>query len=122
MKSNKTKDYTSFNGMVVKLQERTYNNKVRTLITSFLQEETGFWMGHPYDVDEKRIYCGRSFSPFIEEIIDISPISKDEYEFWKKKYDEYHSDIVSRGGYDSCEENIKSLVPYYSEKDSEKDS
>lgn len=111
--NSNSKDYRSFNGMVVKIQERTDDNKVKTLIASFNQNENGFELGHPYDVDDKNMYCGRSFSPFVEEIVSISPITKEEFRLWKKEYTDFHLDTISYKGYDSCEEKLDLLTPYY---------
>lgn len=111
--NSNSKDYRSFNGMVIKIQERTYGNKVKTLIASFNQDENGFELGHPYDVDDKFMYCGKSFNPFVGEIVSISPITKEEFCLWKKEYNDFHLDTVSYKGYDSCEERIELLTPYY---------
>ena len=113
METNSTNDYTQFNGMVVKVSEKNYDGSMRTVVASFRQEENGFTLGHPYDTETKFMYAGASYNPNIGDIIGISPITMEEFQTWKREYADFHCETISQKGYDSCEEDIGMLKPYY---------
>lgn len=107
------KDFTKYNGMIVKLTEITWDQKEITVIASFNQVDNGYELGHPYNVSDKFMRCGRSHNSDISCIKEILPITKEEYGVWKKEYNDFHLDAIAYKGYDSCEENINLLIPLY---------
>lgn len=107
------KDFTKYNGMIVKLTEITWDQKEITVIASFNQDDNGYELGHPYNIADKFMFCGKSYNPNISCIKEISPITKEEYRIWKKEYNDFHLDTMAYKGYDSCEENINLLIPLY---------
>jgi hypothetical protein len=59
------------------------------------------------------MYAGASYNPNIGDIDSICPITKEEFQTWKIEYTDFHCETVSQKGYDSCEEDITMLKPYY---------
>ena len=76
------KNYKRYNSKVVKLTEN-WNNNNSTVIARFSQEGYGYDLGHPYDIENKFVYCGSSHYPNTECIVSIEPVTMEEYELWK---------------------------------------
>ena len=78
-------------------------------------------ISHPMNLKTKYILCGAGFyklSEFSEKITVLKSPSEHELEIWKKNYLEFHDNIVSDKGYDSCSENLSfvKLWPEVEEK------
>ena len=108
------KNYKRYNNKVVKLTENLNNNN-RTVIARFNQNNWGYDLGHPYDIEDKFMYCGSSYCANTDCIVSIEPVTIEEYEFWKKEYIQFHKETVEDKGYDSCEENLDIISPLLSQ-------
>ena len=66
-------------------------------------------IGHPLSLETGEIDAGGYF--FYKQL-KPKPVTLEQIELWKKKYEEFHEMILEENGYDMCEEdaNIQPLL------------
>ena len=102
----KQSDYNKFAGQICKLVYTEFFGIQYECVAMVHEDKIGYTadLGHP--MIDNVVVSGANHSIKFEEIKSISPASKKDVKMWLKRYKQFHADVITEHGYDSCEENL----------------